>query len=293
MIYTIIILALLNILLLILSAVLFYKTKILKKPMNEAEIISMVNEGHEQGNILASEAEMIHNVLEFDDKEVKDIMTHRKNIESIDGDTAFVDAVSFIIESGKSRIPVYEDDVDNIIGILHIKDVFKYFFKNEVYRTSIKNIKNLIRPVDFIPETVNINDLFKTMQASKNHMFMVVDEYGQIHGLVAMEDILEELVGDIEDEHDEEESLIQIHDDKTFIMDGMTEFSDVKETLGLPLEDDEFETLNGFLVSLSDKIPEEGDKTVIKAYGYEFHVLEVEDKVISQVMIKNLASGTK
>ena len=261
--------------------------------VTEEEIISMVREGHEQGTILASEAELIHNVFEFDDKEVKDIMTHRKNIVSLDGDMSFIDAIEFIIDTGKSRFPVYENDVDSIIGVLHIKDAFTFFEKNEVYRSSIKDIDGLIRPVDFIPETVNINDLFKKMQSKKSHLAMVVDEYGQISGLIAMEDILEELVGNIEDEHDEEENYIRKSDDETFIMDGMTEFSDVKEVLSLPVEDDAYETLNGFIISLSDKIPEEGDKTVITAYGYKFSVMSVEDKVIKQVMIKKLAPEEK
>ncbi len=110
---------------------------------------------------------------------------------------------------------------------------------------------------------------------------------------IAMEDILEELVGNIEDEHDEEENYIRKNDDETFIMDGMTEFSDVKEALSLPVDDDAYETLNGFIISLSDKIPEEGDKTVISAYGYRFSVMSVEDKVIKQVMIKKLAPEEK
>lgn len=261
--------------------------------VTEEEIISMVREGHEQGTILASEAELIHNVFEFDDKEVKDIMTHRKNIVSLDGNMSFIDAIEFIIDTGKSRFPVYENDVDSIIGVLHIKDAFTFFEKNEVYRSSIKDIDGLIRPVDFIPETVNINDLFKKMQSKKSHLAMVVDEYGQISGLIAMEDILEELVGNIEDEHDEEENYIRKNDDETFIMDGMTEFSDVKEALSLPVDDDAYETLNGFIISLSDKIPEEGDKTVISAYGYRFSVMSVEDKVIKQVMIKKLAPEEK
>lgn len=298
MLYAIIILSILVVILLLCIGVLLYGMKNNKKTLDgilgnddvtEEEIISMVREGHEQGTILASEAELIHNVFEFDDKEVKDIMTHRKNIVSLDGNMSFIDAIEFIIDTGKSRFPVYENDVDSIIGVLHIKDAFTFFEKNEVYRSSIKDIDGLIRPVDFIPETVNINDLFKKMQSKKSHLAMVVDEYGQISGLIAMEDILEELVGNIEDEHDEEENYIRKNDDETFIMDGMTEFSDVKEALSLPVEDDAYETLNGFIISLSDKIPEEGDKTVISAYGYRFSVMSVEDKVIKQVMIKKLA----
>ena len=302
MLYAIIILSILVVILLLCIGVLLYGMKNNKKTLDgilgnddvtEEEIISMVREGHEQGTILASEAEMIHNVFEFDDKEVKDIMTHRKNIVSLDGNMSFIDAIEFIIDTGKSRFPVYENDVDSIIGVLHIKDAFTFFEKNEVYRSSIKDIDGLIRPVDFIPETVTINDLFKKMQSKKSHLAMVVDEYGQISGLIAMEDILEELVGNIEDEHDEEENYIRKNDDETFIMDGMTEFSDVKEALSLPVDDDAYETLNGFIISLSDKIPEEGDKTVITAYGYKFSVMSVEDKVIKQVMIKKLAPEQK
>ena len=302
MLYAIIILSILVVILLLCIGVLLYGMKNNKKTLDgilgnddvtEEEIISMVREGHEQGTILASEAELIHNVFEFDDKEVKVIMSHRKNIVSLDGSMSFIDAIEFIIDTGKSRFPVYENDVDSIIGVLHIKDAFTFFEKNEVYRSSIKDIDGLIRPVDFIPETVNINDLFKKMQSKKSHLAMVVDEYGQISGLIAMEDILEELVGNIEDEHDEEENYIRKNDDETFIMDGMTEFSDVKEALSLPVEDDAYETLNGFIISLSDKIPEEGDKTVISAYGYRFSVMSVEDKVIKQVMIKKLAPEEK
>ena len=302
MLYAIIILSILVVILLLCIGVLLYGMKNNKKTLDgilgnddvtEEETISMVREGHEQGTILASEAELIHNVFEFDDKEVKDIMTHRKNIVSLDGSMSFIDAIEFIIDTGKSRFPVYENDVDSIIGVLHIKDAFTFFEKNEVYRSSIKDIDGLIRPVDFIPETVNINDLFKKMQSKKSHLAMVVDEYGQISGLIAMEDILEELVGNIEDEHDEEENYIRKNDDETFIMDGMTEFSDVKEALSLPVDDDAYETLNGFIISLSDKIPEEGDKTVISAYGYRFSVMSVEDKVIKQVMIKKLAPEEK
>ena len=302
MLYAIIILSILVVILLLCIGVLLYGMKNNKKTLDgilgnddvtEEEIISMVREGHEQGTILASEAELIHNVFEFDDKEVKDIMTHRKNIVSLDGSMSFIDAIEFIIDTGKSRFPVYENDVDSIIGVLHIKDAFTFFEKNEVYRSSIKDIDGLIRPVDFIPETVNINDLFKKMQSKKSHLAMVVDEYGQISGLIATEDILEELVGNIEDEHDEEENYIRKNDDETFIMDGMTEFSDVKEALSLPVDDDAYETLNGFIISLSDKIPEEGDKTVISAYGYRFSVMSVEDKVIKQVMIKKLAPEEK
>ena len=262
--------------------------------VTEEEIISMVNEGHEQGVLLASEAEMIHNIFEFSDKEAKDIMTHRKNLIAIDGNLSYNDAVSFIIENSKSRYPVYLDDIDNIIGVLHIKDAFAFAQKNEVFRTSIKDIPNLIREVDFVPETLNIHTLFKMMQAKKSHMVIVVDEYGQTSGAVAMEDILEEIVGNIEDEHDEEESLIRMNPDGSYLMNGLASMPEVIELLKLPVEEDAFETLNGFLVSLLEKIPNDGETAKISMYGYDFNILKVEDKMIREVLVRkaqNVSTG--
>ena len=254
--------------------------------VTEEEIKSMVNEGHEQGVLLASEAEMINNIFEFGDKEAKDIMTHRKNLIVIDGNLSYNDAVSFIIENSKSRYPVYLDDIDNIIGVLHIKFAFAFAQKNEVFRTSIKDIPNLIREVDFVPETLNIHTLFKMMQAKKSHMVIVVDEYGQTSGAVAMEDILEEIVGNIEDEHDEEETLIRQNPDGSYLMNGLASMPEVIELLGLPVDEDAFETLNGFLVSLLEKIPNDGETAQINMYGYDFNVLKVEDKMIREVLVR-------
>lgn len=257
--------------------------------VTEEEIISMVNEGHEQGVLLASEAEMIHNIFEFGDKEAKDIMTHRKNLIAIDGEISYNDVVSFIIENNKSRYPVYLNDIDNIIGVLHIKDAFAFAQRNEVFRTSIKDIPGLIRDVDFVPETLNINRLFKMMQAKKSHMVIVVDEYGQTSGVVAMEDILEEIVGNIEDEHDEEEQLIRKNSDGSYLMNGSASLSDVIEILHLPIEEDSFDTLNGLLVSLLDKIPSDGETAEVHAYGYVFSILKVENKMIHEVHVQKSA----
>ena len=254
--------------------------------VTEEEIKSMVKEGHEQGVLLASEAEMIHNIFEFDDKEAKDIMTHRMNMTALDGELSFVDAVSFMIENSKSRYPVYLEEIDNIIGVLHIKDAFAFVQKNELFRTSIKDIPKLIREVEFIPETMKINTLFKTMQNQKSHMVIVVDEYGQTSGLVAMEDILEEIVGNIEDEHDEEENMISLQADGNYLMDGMTAMEDVVGTLHIPVEEDSFDTLNGLLISLLEKIPKDGETETIYAYGYEFSITKVENNIIREVHVR-------
>ncbi|SFG69785.1 putative hemolysin [Lachnospiraceae bacterium C7] len=256
--------------------------------VTEEEIISMVNEGHEQGVLHAQEAEMIHNIFEFDDKEAKDIMTHRANIIAVDGNMSFVDAIDFMIDCSRSRIPVYDGDIDNIIGVLHIKDALLFFQKNEVFRSAIKDIDGLVTDAKFIPETRKINALFKKMQSEKIHMVVVIDEYGQTSGIVAMEDILEEIVGNIEDEHDDEEKLIEKVANDTYVMDGMTPLDDVIDILDIPMEETEFDTLNGLLVSLLDKVPRDGESFSIDAYGFRFFVTLIKDKMIKKVRVTKL-----
>lgn len=167
----------------------------LANEVTEDEIISMVNEGHEQGVLDAREAEMIQNIFELDDKKAADIMTHRKNIIAINGSTNLRDAISFMVGETVSRFPVYGESIDNVLGLLHFKDAMKFHTAGSYDDWLIKDIPQLLRPVRFIPETRGISRLFRTMQAEKLQMVLVADEYGQTSGLVAMEDILEEIVG--------------------------------------------------------------------------------------------------
>lgn len=257
--------------------------------VTEEEIISMVNEGHEQGVLLESEAEMIHNIFEFGEKEAKDIMTHRKNIIALDGKSTFEDAINFMIENRNSRFPVYVDNIDNIIGVLHIKEALFNSQKQELMNTPIKDIEGLVREVDFIPETRNINILFKEMQSAKNHMVIVVDEYGQTAGLVAMEDILEEIVGNIFDEHDEEDTFIEQKSDGSFVMSGMTPLEDVGEVLDIDFDEEDYDTLNGLIISLIDKIPSDNEIFEVDYKNYRFEVLSVEDKMIQFVHVLKIA----
>lgn len=256
--------------------------------VTEEEIISMVNEGHEQGVLLASEAEMIHNIFEFGDKEAKDIMTHRKNIIAIDGNCSFLEVLHFLKDNNYSRFPVYEENIDNIIGVLHIKEALCLSQEQTLFSTPIKEINGLVRETEFIPETRNINTLFTMMQFEKNHMVIVVDEYGQTSGIVAMEDILEEIVGNIEDEHDAEEKLIELQIDGSYLMKGMAPLEDVAEALDIELEENDIDTLNGFLISLIDKIPSDDEHLSADAYGYHFEILTVENKIIQNVRVTKL-----
>lgn len=261
--------------------------------VTEEEIISMVKEGHEQGVLMASEAEMIHNIFEFGDKEAKDIMTHRKNIVAVDVHMSLTKALEFMLEKNNSRFPVYSEDIDNIIGIIHIKDAMIKSRERELLGQEVCQIPGLVREARFIPETRNINSLFQAMQSLKNHMVIVVDEYGQTAGLVAMEDILEEIVGNILDEYDEEDTMIIRQGDGSFLMKGMAPLDDVLSFLGLEEEEEleDYDTLNGYLISLIDKIPGDHEMFEIRDRGYLFHVLSVENKMIQTVKVIPLAGG--
>ena len=200
--------------------------------VTEREIISMVNEGHEQGVLQASEAEMITNIFEFGDKEAQDIMIHRKNIIALDGNMTLQEALTFMISENKSRYPVYDGDIDHIIGILHFKDAVRAREtgrSNTITEKKIKSIKGLVREARFIPETRNIDALFHNMRAMKIHMVIVIDEYGQTAGLVAMEDILEEIVGNIMDEYDEEEGHIEEKSENEYVIEGLTPLKERSE----------------------------------------------------------------
>lgn len=253
--------------------------------VTEEEIISMVKEGHEQGVLQASEAEMIHNIFAFDDKEAKDIMTHRKHVAAIEGRMQLKNALEFVLEANNSRFPVYKEDIDNIIGIIHMKDIMIESRKGEHLDWAVEDIPGLVREAFFIPETRNINDLFKGMQSNKNHMVIVVDEYGQTAGIVAMEDILEEIVGNIFDEYDEEETTILSQPDGSFLMSGLAPFNEVCEILGITLEEAEYETLNGLLISLIGRIPGEQEQFELDCEGWHFHVMSVRDKMIHTVKV--------
>lgn len=257
--------------------------------VTEEEILTMVNEGHEQGVIEADEAEMITNIFEFCDKEAVDIMTHRKNILALDGDMTLDEAVTFMLHENYSRYPVYDGDIDNIIGTLHIKDALKEH-GNKVNRDEpVKNISEVMFDAVLIPGTRNINDLFKSMQSEKVHQVIVVDEYGQTVGLVTMEDILEEIVGNIFDEHDEEEEQITLKEDNSYVVDGLTLLEDLEDELSIDFFVDDIATLNGFLMLKTGKIPSpEQIGTEIIYEGFIFKILETENRIIRTVSITKL-----
>jgi len=264
------------------------KPEELEESVTEEEIISIVNEGQEQGVLDSEEAEMISNIIEFDEKEVRDIMTHRKKIVAIDASYSIEEALRFMLNENYSRFPLYQENIDDIIGIVHLKDVIRFHLNPELANLSLREVAS--EPY-FVPDTQNIDSLLHDMQAKKIHMAVVIDEYGQTAGIVAMEDILEEIVGDIQDEYDTEEENITEQDEDEYLVTGETDLEELSEHLGIEFDEEDYEnfdTLNGLLISKLDRIPMDGETAVIEICGYEFEIIEAMNKMIRLVRISKI-----
>lgn len=261
-----------------------YGRKFLSRDTEE-EILSMVNEGHEMGVIESSEVLMISNIFEFGDKVAKDIMINRSNMLSLDCTMPLEDAIDFMLQNQFSRYPVYEDSVDNIVGMLYLKDALRLHSKDNLMNKPIKNIRKLLRNPVYIPETKKIDDIFKYMQAQKVQLAIVINEYGQTAGLISMEDILEEIVGNIMDEYDVDEHHIRKRSATEYVIDGLTKLEELEELLDIKFHT-EFETVNGFLISKMEHIPYDNEKFECEYNGYRFQVLKAKNKMIQSVSVK-------
>lgn len=263
-----------------------------KEEVTEDDILSMVQESKDMGLIEDDEVAMINNIFELNDKEAKDIMTNRKNIVAIDANMPLPDAIKMMLEGSNSRYPVYIDNLDHIIGILHLKDALRYQDANKQRNGAIKRYPKLLREARFVLETRKIDDLFKKMKDDKLQMVIVIDEYGQTSGLVAMEDILEEIVGNILDEYDEEETFVEVKDGKSYEIDGLTPLEDLESLLKIKLEseDNDIETINGYILNKLGYIPAEGEACEIEAEGYTFKVLSVEKHIIKSVLVTKIVN---
>lgn len=254
----------------------------------EEDILTMVNEGQETGAIEDGEAQMIAGIFALDDKEARDIMTHRTQINGIEDVMTLEDALHFMLDSNYSRFPVYEENIDKVQGIVHLKDVCRECQNEDQRDKALKDIDGLIREVQYVPETRKIDELFRQMQHSKSQMVIVIDEYGQTAGLIAMEDILEEIVGDIKDEYDEEQNQIQQKGQDRFVIDGMSKLEDLEKQFGISFDEEFFDTMNGFMISKMDRIPEVGDQFSVEVDGYLFQIMKVKNHKIDKVTVRKL-----
>jgi len=254
--------------------------------VTEEEILLMVDAGNETGVIEESQREMINNVFEFDDLILSDVMTHRTDVIAVEDTAGVSEVVNASIGSGFSRIPVYEDTVDHIIGIICVKDLL-CLVGSEAAESA--DIKHFVRDIIYLPESVPCGEAFKRLTAEKMQMAVVIDEYGGTAGLVTMEDIVETIVGNIQDEYDDEtEELIQISED-IYTIDGTADPEEIMGKLGAELpEEDKFDTMSGFIVELLGRIPEEDENPTVEYGDILFTVLLTEDKCIAKIKAQRL-----
>lgn len=254
--------------------------------VTEEDIKSLVNESQDMGVLDKDEAEMINNIFELDDKEAKDIMTNRNSIVAINADTSLPDAIKMMIEGNNSRYPVYIDNLDHIIGLLNLRDALRYINENPSRTGAVKRYPKLLREARFVSETRKIGDLFNKMQADKLQVVIVIDEYGQTSGIVSMEDIVEEIVGNILDEFDEEETFIESKGEKTFEIDGLTPLEDLEDKFDINFDVEDIETLSGFLITKIGKIPLNNEEYVIEYNNFRFKTLQIDNHIIKNVLLE-------
>ena len=247
--------------------------------VTEEEIRMMMEVGEEKGVIQDAEKEMIDNVFEFDDKRVSEIMTPRTDIIGIRADSQLKYVIGVMDKEKYTRIPVYKENIDNVVGILHVKDLIQFFQSNE----KEFNLAEIIRSPYFIPESKKIDELFAELKKYKVHLAVVIDEYGGTAGIVTMEDLVEEIVGNIFDEYDIEEKDIEYIDNNTFIFDGSISLDKAKETLNEDFPVDDFDTLGGFIIDLLGRIPEQEETPVVETENIIFKVVKMEGKRIEKI----------
>jgi putative hemolysin len=251
--------------------------------ITEEEIRLMINVGEEKGIFQETETNMINSIFEFDNTAAKEVMTPRNHIIAVNIDATVDEILEIIVEENFSRIPVYENSIDNVIGLLYVKDLFALIKKSTEWEISLKD---LIRPAYFVPEYKKIDELFKEMQKSKTHIAIVIDEYGGTAGLITIEDLLEEIVGNIFDEYDDVVLEYEKLDDNTYVVNGMLSMSEINDIMNLDLPEEEFDTISGMVLSLSGKMPEVGD--AVQFENLDFRIEEVDDKRISKIKIQKV-----
>jgi putative hemolysin len=266
----------------LLIRILGISTEGLEEKVTEEEIKSLINIGEEHGVINKTERDMLDGIFEFDDKVAREIMTPRTEVYMINAEDSFSELIDELINEKFSRIPIYEEDIDNIIGVLNIKDILTHLSKGDIESTDIRSI---IKPAYFVPENKNIDELFKELKTSKNHMAILIDEYGGFSGVVTIEDIIEEVMGDISDEYDEEENSIIKLDSNTYSIDGKCSLQDINEELHIEIVSQYAETIGGFMLEKLGNIPKETDNTLIEYDNLLINVDTLGDKRIERVKL--------
>jgi CBS domain containing-hemolysin-like protein len=246
----------------------------------EEELRLILTESEEGGAIKPSENELIQNVFDFDDRIVKQIMVPQNRVVALDVELGKNEITKMVIEEGFSRIPIYLGDIDHVIGIVHSKDLLKALIENK-----FKSLKEIMRPANFVPESMKINDLLREFQKNHAQMAIVTNEFGATAGIITMEDIIEELVGEIQDEHDEEKPNVEKKSDTEFIVNAQTTITDVNESLPIALPiNPHYETVSGYINFIFGRIPAVNDKRYKD--GYEIVILKRSRQSVDSIKFK-------
>lgn len=259
------------------------KTENLEEAVSEEEIKKMLETGSENGVFNEIEKEMINSIFSFDDKTAKDVMVPRREVFAIDIEEPVEKILDEILETRHSRIPVYEEQIDNIIGILQVKDVMIEARKKSFEEV---DIRALLKEAFFVPDGKSTDELFREMQKTKNRMAVLIDEYGGVSGILTVEDLVEEVMGEITDEHEEEVVELQKIGEKEYLLDGSILIEELNEKLNLKLETENYDTLSGYLIEELGYIPKDSGQCELDADGVHFKILEVKEKRIRKVWMK-------
>ena len=261
-----------------------------KKEITEEDLITLINVGKDEGIIEEQEKKMLKNIFEFGDTTVKEIMIPRVDIDFVPHDISLDSIVKIIKKSGHSRMPVYEGTIDNIIGILYVKDILKIY--KELFQNKASfNVKTIMRKAYFVPENKKIDELLDIFQKDRIQIAIVIDEYSGTDGLVTMEDVLEEIVGDIVDEYDKEEELYKKIDDHTVLASGMISIDEINDMFHIGILEEDFETLGGFIYKLVEKVPGEGEEIIYK--NIKMKIERVIKNRIKRVKITRIVAKTR
>lgn len=258
------------------------KTENIEERVSEEEIKALLESGSEQGVFNEIEKEMITSIFSFDDKIAKDVMVPRKAVYAIDIEEPLEEYVDELLSSRHSKIPVYKEDIDNIIGVLHMKDFILAAKENTFTGVMIEEI---MQEPYFVPESKNTDELFRDLQTKKNHMAILIDEYGGFSGIVTVEDLVEEVMGEINNGYEEEEPEFVQVDDKTYVVDGQMLVDDLNDKLHLKLETENYDTMSGYMVEHLGYIPKDGTHPELKVDGVVLRVDQMEQKAIKKLKI--------
>ncbi|MGD0399999.1 MAG: hemolysin family protein [Syntrophobacteraceae bacterium] len=249
----------------------------------EKEIQQIIDEGEQRGLISEDEGEMIQGIFSFRDTIAREIMVPRTDTVYAEAETKLPEIIQSIIESGHSRIPIYQDNIDNIIGTLHAKDLLPSWGASDMA------IRDIMRPPYFIPETKKISEVLKDLRDNKSHMAIVIDEYGGTAGILTLEDIIEEIIGEIMDEYDAEQKLIIEYEDGSISVNARLDVEKLEDFLQVDLPEGDFESVGGFIISLIGKVPEVNEKVIYDSL--EIVIEAGSSRKIDRVRIRKLAPG--